>query len=513
MKKQTKPLHPFIRARRAAVPILIIESYDPAATIADCVASLNGSQDETPLLIWDCASALREVTSAVDGRMQGNPAGKAWLAMLPDEVKAACASPMFPQTLLQHPPIFNDVPGAVFALNMHQFIGDPNRSDPGTIQAIWNIRDAFKANGCTLVLIGCSAKLPPELKNDVPTFAEPIPDEPMISDVIDSILGDAEIDAGKVDKAKVTDGLLGYLSRFSVEQSLALSLEPDGVDLDQLWDLKVAALKATAGLEITRPKLTFADLKGSAGSIDLLNKLLHGKRPPRAVLQLDEIEKMIAGSAGDLSGTTQGLLEQFLTWTEERNVQGILLTGIPGAGKSLTCKCTAGEANVPLLRASMSTVKGSLVGQSEGQMKALLAAVDAVGQGRVLLLSTSNSFESLPPEVIARHRIGVLFYDYPQSAESKSIWQYYLRKYEIKDDKIPPSQNWVGREIASCCERAWLFDCSLAEAAKSVVPVCTANAGKMDALRRSVSGRFLSASHPGLFNIEIAQSTGRKIEV
>jgi len=50
-KKQTEAetVHPFIRARRAGAPIVIIESYDPAATIAQCCAALNGAQEETPL--------------------------------------------------------------------------------------------------------------------------------------------------------------------------------------------------------------------------------------------------------------------------------------------------------------------------------------------------------------------------------------------------------------------------------------------------------------------------------
>lgn len=517
MKKKIKDVHPFLRSRRAGVPIVIIESYDPAATIKECCESLNGQQDETPLLVWDCATGIRPVSEETrdGGRVvaRENAPGKAWLAMLPEEVKASFISPTFPQNFLQHPLVYNDKPGAVFALNMHQFIGDPNRTDPATVQAIWNVRDAFKASGCTLVLVGCNSKLPPELKNDVPTFTEPVPDEEMITEVIDSVLADAEIDSTKIDKPKVIDGLLGYLARFGVEQSLALSLNPNGVNLDQLWDLKVAALKHAAGLEITRPKETFKDLKGAAGSIDLLNKLLHGKLPPRCVLWLDEIEKMLAGSTGDLSGTSQAMIEQFLFWTELRKVHGLLLIGIPGAGKSRTCQCVAGEAGIPLMRASMSTVKGSLVGQSEQQMKALLAAVDAVGQGRILMLATCNSLDNLSPEVMARFRIGTIFYDYPERDEARSIWDYYLKKFELGAQPIPPSQNWVGREIASCCERAWLFDCSIAEAAKSVVPVCTANASKMDALRRSVSGRFLSASRPGIFSIEVAQSTGRKLDL
>ncbi len=504
-------LHQFIRIRRAGVPIGVFESFDPAATVEDCSRSLNGQRDETPLFVWDCAGSLRPARDAVTGA-ESAPA-KAWLAMQPDEVKASFGSPMFAQSLIEHPPIYNDKPGVVFALNMHAFIAGANGADPGTVQALWNLRDPFKANGCTLILVGCNSKLPPELKNDAPIFEEEIPDEETIGAVIDSTLKDAEIDASRIDRPKVIDGLLGYLSRFGVEQALALSLDSNGVDFDQLWDLKVAALKNAAGLEVTRPTLDFSGMAGNEGMKHLLKLHLNGREKPRAILQLDELEKAAAGSTGgDLSGTSQALMEQFLYWTQAKRVKGFLLVGVPGAGKSLTCEVAAAEANCPLLRASFSTVKGSLVGQSEQQMKTLLASVDAIAQGRVLMLATCNSFESLSPELMARFTLGTVMFDYPTDEEAKSIGAYYTKKYKIKE----PWQHkpkWVGREIESCCERAWLWNIPLDEASKSVVPVCMSNAGKMDALRRSANGRFLSAAYPGVFSTETEQSTGRKMQI
>ena len=48
-----------------------------------------------------------------------------------------------------------------------------------------------------------------------------------------------------------------------MEQSLALAVKPAGVDMDELWNRKVAALRKTAGLDIALPKVNFTDLRGA----------------------------------------------------------------------------------------------------------------------------------------------------------------------------------------------------------------------------------------------------------
>jgi hypothetical protein len=423
------------------------------------------------------------------------------------------------QALAAKPPVAeidgNKIGCVMFAHNMHLHL-----QDPGLLQAIWNCRDSFKSAGASLVLLGAAARIPLELKNDIPIFNESVPDEAEITRIIDSVCGDAEIDASTLDKPKVIDGLLGYLSAFGVEQSLCLSLrtkaEGSGVDVDQLWRLKVAALKNCAGLDVTLPTAGFEAMAGNNGVKQVIGYHLAGRQKPRAVLWLDEIEKMTAGSTGgDLSGTSQAVIEQFLQWTAEHRVLGFLLLGVPGAGKSLTAQATAAEAKCPLLRASMSSVKGSLVGQSEANMRNMLASVDAVAQGRVLMLATCNSLDALSPELMARFTLGTIFYDYPTEEESRAIWAHYVRKYELAGP-VPYRANWVGREIESCCERAWLWNIPLEQAAETVVPVCTASAAKMDTLRRSAAGRFLSAARPGLYQVETAQAVpamGRKLNL
>ena len=225
----------------------------------------------------------------------------------------------------------------------------------------------------------------------------------------------------------------------------------------------------------------------------------NGRQRPTAVALFDEIEKMVAGSqGGDLSGTSQAMVEQFLQWVELRKVQGLLLVGIPGAGKTRTAECFAGEIGGPLMRCSMSSVKGSLVGQSEQNMRALLKAIDSVADvdngGCVQMMATCNSVDALSPELMGRFKQGIMFWTYPDSeTELPSLWEYFMAKYELKGP-IPPVRNWVGREVESCCYRAWQFGCTLAEAAKTVVPISVSNAAKMEALMQSASGRYLSAA-------------------
>ena len=487
----TQPEHPFKRVRKRGVPIVAFESADPQATIVACQKALNGSLP--PVCEWDAVRALRPVNREAEAIVNeiGTPLKTlnpvACLALIHDVYKCKDS---------ERPAIFFFHAGHKLLENWQ------------AVQGIWNLRDKLKMYGATLVLIGPSVKLPPELSNDVPLFEEPVPTPEQINNRIDSTCKDAAkglpdfVSPDPEAKARIADTLTGYLSMFGIEQSLALALDASGINLRRLWELKVSNLKNTAGLEISQPETNFANLAGCYGIKKFLTMLINGRERARGVFFLDEIEKMVAGGAGDLSGTSQAMIEQFLYWTEAKRVNALLLLGVPGAGKSWTAQCLAGEMKVPLLRGSMSSVKGSLVGQSEAQMRQLLKTVDSVTSDKTLMVATCNSLDSITPEILARFKLGVFFYSYPTQEEAAALWSLYTKQYDVDISTLPDADvvcNWVGREIESCCYRAWLFNCTLAEAAESVVPVCRANKDKMDALRRAVSRRFLSAAHPGVY--------------
>jgi len=487
-------------ARTAGVPLVAIETSDPAQTINTLLKDLNGGSEKVPIMRWDIVTGL-------DGL---NPLGSTEATVLNGgDPKSMCE----PVACLVGLAKSNKEDALAFLLNIHRFWNEPQ-----VMQAIWNLRDLWKSKGSTLVLLCPTASLPEELKSDVVVMTEEVPTDEEINRIVESVAKDAGVPIKAMARVKIVDTLLGYPTEFAVEQATALGLNKTGADIPAMQRQRMQAMKTLAGLEITLPEENFSNLAGCAGIKSFCSAYLTGRKPPRVVFWLDEIEKMVAGSGTDTSGVTQALLEQFLFWTESEKVDAMLLLGVPGAGKSWTTHCTAGEAQTWLCRGSMSTVKGSLVGQSEQQMRTMLKAVSAIGQGRILMMATCNSIDGLPPEVIARFKLGTFFYTWPSKTELDALWKLYIQKYELKD-KPPVVEKWVGREVESCCHRAWLFRSSLAEAAKTVVPVSMASAAKMELLQKSADGRFNSASRIGVYRIneenspELEQRPARKMGI
>jgi hypothetical protein len=164
----------------------------------------------------------------------------------------------------------------------------------------------------------------------------------------------------------------------------------------------------------------------------------------------------------------------------------------------------------------VGALKGSLVGESEGAIRAAWQVVKAVGgQGGALVLATANALENLPAELLARFRLGTLFFDLPTSEEQAGIWKVWRERFAISpDDALPDCAGWVGREIASCCDMADRLSCTIKEAAQYVVPVCKSSPDVIERRRVGASGRYLSASSPGIYRFEkSAAAVGHRVQV
>ncbi len=191
---------------------------------------------------------------------------------------------------------------------------------------------------------------------------------------------------------------------------------------------------------------------------------------------------------------------------------------------------------------------GSLVGQTEQNVRQALKTVDAMGrcvllvdevekalsgangsndsgvstrlfgtllswlaehQSDVFVACSANDISKLPPEFSRAERFdGIFFLDLPSGSERQAIWKLYLDKFSLDAKQpMPVDTDWTGAEIKSCCRLARMLDMSLVDAAKNVVPIARTAHESVERLRQWASGRCLSANSPGIYGRE--QSTGR----
>lgn len=486
-------------ARRVSTPLIAINTPDPAATIkAVCDAIENQTKGDPVIAIpkveWD-------VVRGMTGR---NDSGKEWAASL-GEFDPTQNSPL---SAMQWAAKLADR-SLLFIHLAHRWINEPM-----IIQAIWNLRDQFKANRRTLILLGKHVDLPAELADDVTVFDEPLP----TADELRLIVGKLAQSCDDVEPLPIetfdrsVEALRG-LSAFAAEQTTAMSLTAEGLDLDALWDRKRQAIEQTPGLKVFRGGESFDRIGGCAVVKDFLTRIMHGQARPNAIVFVDEIEKMLGGK-GDTSGVSQDQLGTLLSYMQDHESAGMIFVGPPGAAKSAIAKAAGNEGGIPTIQLDLGAAKGSLVGQSEQQLRSALKVVTAVSNGRSLWIATCNAIADLPPELRRRFTLGTFFFDLPTKSERDAIWNIWIERYVGEASRLtspeqptrdasatPADEGWTGAEIRQCCDIAWRLGCSLKEAAAFIVPVSKSAADRIEALKKQADGKFLSASEPGVYQM------------
>lgn len=522
--KTVKKHTPFRQARNAGVPIVAIESADPAATMDKCAQALNGSHDITPQLRWDIVRGLTPINkpgavvfSRIAGQSEGSdpvfPDPVVCMAKLVEQHDKLSVTPEEdcgkPDEEQRH------IGCIVYMIHANRWI-----EELAPMQAIWNIRDTWKTIGCTLVLIGPMIKLPSELKNDVILISEPLPGHDELDRIVGRITGEegANLKEEQIgDRELVVDTMSGT-SAFGAEQILSMSLTKNGIDGDQLWERKRKMIEQCPGLAVWKGGSRFEDLGGLDNLKDFLTRVLtSGTTPCRAIGFIDEIEKGLAGASGDLSGTSQDQLQVFLKVMQDFNIPGIILVGHAGTGKSEIAKGAGNVAKCPVISIDTGAMKDSLVGGSEARIRAAMEVFKAVSQGKGLFIATCNKISSLPPELRRRFTLGTFFVDLPSKEEQAKIWPIWIDRFELKRQALPDSEGWTGAEIRACCDVAHRTQLPLRDAASFIVPVIKSAPEAVEALRKLADNRFIDASKPGVYRYQVKpvepQKTGRKMEL
>lgn len=497
--------HPIKAIRRASVPLVAFETSDPAQTIKSCVKALNGDAQKVPVIQWDCMAGQQS--------LNGEPSRQALAELGREPVQDPAlfldalgrAAGKLVKTGDQAQSVLLD--GLVFVHNGHRYL----QSDT-VVQALWNLRDVLKVWGVTLVLLCPSVVLPAELAHDVVVVTEPLPGADEVREIASRIYKDCGVDEAKFkDGDKVVDTLMG-VSAFAAEQSLAMSVydfgreKGVGVDMQQLWERKRKMVEQTPGLTVFRGGETFDDVGGCANVKRFLKSILtSGRNPVRCVGFIDEVEKLLAGAQGDLSGVSQDQLAVLLREMQDSEIPGIIFIGPPGTAKSAVAKAAGACAGAEVLSIDTGAMTGSLVGESQAKIRKAMQTFKAVSQGKGLFIATCNKIAALPPELRRRFTLGTFFFDLPDREERKAIWKIWLKKYGHDADQLPPEdEGWTGAEIKACCDIAWRTGQKLFDAAKFVVPVCKSAPEAVENLRQMASGRFVSAGKSGVYQYDKA---------
>lgn len=430
----------------------------------------------------------------------------------------------------------SDMKGLVFIMrDMHTVMAEP------IPRQIRDMYDHLISNGKTLIVTapmlahgpgGTKPGLPPTLEKQLSVVGYELPNKDLISSRVKDVV--AHMKKGAKTKARknqldYADDAIDQFSRalqgltmIEVDTSLSTSLTHlRRLDLDKLINDKRQIIRKSQILEFVDNPVKMNDVGGLE----------------KAKTYLTKYSKAYTDEAKDFG---------------VEPLKGILLTGVPGTGKSLFAKAIGKIWGVPLLRLDVGKVMTGLVGGSEGKMREVIEQAEAMapcilwidevekslagtkssnfsdggtlarvfgtlltamqdGLDGVTIIATANDITLLPPEFIRRFN-EVFFVDLPGPDERWEIFTIHLAKRgrdvenfaKQKQALLKASEGYTGAEIEKAVKdaiaHAFYSDSKdvthkdIVKALQDTKPISKVMAKKITTLREKAKGTYRFAS-------------------
>jgi len=382
----------------------------------------------------------------------------------------------------------------LIAHNLHLFLEAPE-----IIQAIQNGVIKWKSTGCALCLVAPAIRFPLELEKLFHVIDIPLPGYSTML-ALQHDLGDSRnIDVNH----SAAFGARG-LTEFEAETAFSLALVRTGTfSPEVIAEAKGQMIRKSGLMQLWEP----ADIE-DVGGLDALKAFINNR-----------------AKAYDAESALP-------------KPKGILLVGIPGTGKSLSCKATASLLGWPLIRLDIGSLKGSLVGESERRLREATQVINAFGNAviwcdeiekafagtkssgetdggttstmfgyfltwlqetaaPILLMATANNISQLPPEFIRSGRFDAIFFvDLPQLKERQQIIEIVNRKWgaSIPADFAERLNGYTGAEIEQLAKDS-LFD-GVEQAITALIPLSRVMREEINALKDWAKTRARTANTP-----------------
>jgi SpoVK/Ycf46/Vps4 family AAA+-type ATPase len=329
-------------------------------------------------------------------------------------------------------------PGVFVFLDVH-----PALEQPVVVRMVKEIAEAART-GQTLILTAPTATIPPELAGVALPWKLQSPGADEVRDLVRRTVQQLTmrnlVVALDPEAETALAGALSGLPAAEAERLVRRAALKDGrLDASDLaWIRKARADLLDQGQAL--------ELIDTAGTLDAVGGMSNLKEWLR-----------LRGRALEPEAATFGL----------EPPRGILLTGVPGCGKSLVAKTVAGSWGLPLALLDPARLYAKYVGESEGRLEEALRSVEAMapvvlwideiekgfpsgndGDGGVtqrlhgtflrwmqdrptgvFVVATANQVTTLPPEFLRKGRFDEIFFvDLPTTEERAAIVRLHLAR-------------------------------------------------------------------------------------
>jgi MoxR-like ATPase len=338
-----------------------------------------------------------------------------------------------------------EAPGVYVFADAHHAL-----EDPLVVRRLKEVAQAARP-GQTLVLTAPAHSVPPELDGLAHRWRLLPPDRTELGRLVDAVgddLGRRGMPAvpGSAERNALVDALAGLTLR-EAERLLLAAAEDGSLDAADVAAVRTQKAELLLGDGILELVATDGMTLDSVGGFDSLKQWLGIRDRARD-----------AAAAG---------LDP---------PRGMLLTGVPGCGKSFVAKAVAGSWHLPLILLDPARLYGKYVGESEERLASSLAKVEAMAPvvlwideiekgfatggdgdggisrrllgtflrwmqerpGEVFMVATANDVSALPPELLRKGRFDeVFFVDLPDEESRTEILRLHLAQRRLDPDAFP----------------------------------------------------------------------------